>query len=715
MTGKIFSETSNIYQDQAKILFNYYRQAAEKIVQEEERIEHEIAVLEEQKAAKTQDLSKTVYWLFLFFLLIPIFVYFIKKNTLTKEIADLESKICEFNDQHEKIFRDYKVTKMGVAYIPVADQIKYNDKSFIVDYTGKIDESEVTLQLSRQNDLLIDTISDLGNLSKQAPIVETSDETETIAADNYSTSIQQINQHDYFGKLERSLRTVSYCMDDLDITSVSLPLVADNSSYLQFLNEYATTDVPQDAPVIKVFDQGKYVDSINKFQELNRLKDSLSNETAQFEDVLKNLIVSIANSVQTISALKIASTDKVIFESNKILYQILKSPYNHYSQVLEHEEIERIKNEKFDYSESVQSYEPFQLKTSSKVRYNLITGVWMAEDGSTTNFPFGVHQIYEEIVAPVVQNLMQENRIKRLEIYNNIQDKKTDYLTKWQQEVGDYFRDNRTSAQNIINLMQKSLQEYVAAYNYLIDLQKTEDNMMLSGGSLDSTIVEVTENAEETLASYKLQEQQFISVQTDFESYMERLDEDIRLKAERFGHIEYYDAKLRDGNANEAAVAASEIHDLDERRKPLASVNPLLAKASELPPMPHVEPVMFEHISLNLPKIAKNALDELDVDSTNPYKYEQQINIDKVLNDVPMSETFLQDENMNESDMEQVASEDSNEEEGQYIFDKDELNELPDEALIQICDELCIPYDINNFDRQYYITAILSDQNEFHL
>ena len=39
MTGKIFPESNNIYQDQAKILFNYYSQAAEKIVAEEERIE----------------------------------------------------------------------------------------------------------------------------------------------------------------------------------------------------------------------------------------------------------------------------------------------------------------------------------------------------------------------------------------------------------------------------------------------------------------------------------------------------------------------------------------------------------------------------------------------------------------------------------------------------------------------------------------------------
>jgi hypothetical protein len=326
MAGKIFLESSNIYQDQAKILFNYYSQAAEKIVQEEERIEKEIALLEEEKAVRNKDISNLWVW---FLTIILFFVYFIKKSNLQKQIDDLDTRISEFRKQHAEIFRDYKVSKLGVAYVPVADQIKYEDKSFIVDYTGKVHESEVTLQLSRQNDLLIDTISNLENLSSEAPIVETSNDTEPIDTDDYSRSMQQINQHDYFGKLDRSLRTISYCMDDLDTTSVSLPLVADSSEYLNFLNEFATSDVPENAPVIKVFDNEKYANSISKFQELNKLKDSLSNKTAQFEDVLKSLMMTMANSVQAISALKVASTDKVIFESNKILYQILKSPYNH--------------------------------------------------------------------------------------------------------------------------------------------------------------------------------------------------------------------------------------------------------------------------------------------------------------------------------------------------------------------------------------------------
>ena len=85
------------------------------------------------------------------------------------------------------------MSKLGVAYVPVADQIKYEDKSFIVDYTGKVDESEVTLQMSRRNDLLVETIGKLEQLSAEAPIVENSDDTEKVETEEYSRSIQEIN------------------------------------------------------------------------------------------------------------------------------------------------------------------------------------------------------------------------------------------------------------------------------------------------------------------------------------------------------------------------------------------------------------------------------------------------------------------------------------------------------------------------------------------
>ena len=613
MTGKIFKESNNILQDQAKILFNYYQQMADKIVIEEERIEKEIAKLEEEKKMLTQDLSKAKLWKWvLCILVVPFVYYYMKENEILKEINELENRINEFKKLHSEIFRDYKVTKLGVAYIPIANQIKYESKCFMIDHTGIVEETEVKLQLSKQNDLLIEKIADLEKLSSEAPLVESSNEIEQIDTEQYSRSMQQLNQHDYFGNLERSLRTISYCMDDLEVTSVSLPLVTNNSSYLDFVKEYSTSEVPNGAPILEVFDTEKYNDDIAKFQELNKLKDSLSRHNAQFEDVLKGLMVTMANSVQVISALKVASTDKIVFESNKVLYKILKSPYNHYSPVLEASQIERIRNENFNFGDSVQDYVPFQMKESSKVKYNLLSDTWVAEDGSTTNFPFGIQQMHEEIVAPIVQNLMKETRIERLKIYNHIKDQKMSYLNKWHQDTEDFYGRNRAESADLINLMRASLRDYVAAYNTMVSLKKTEDSMQQSGGSLDSTVVIANDSSAEVFAAFELQSKEFQNVQVDFEDYMERLKEDIDIKAAKFEHIDYYDALLRDGNSKAVAVASSEMHEMEERRKPLISVNPLFAKVSELLPVPSIEDLTYEHISLNLPIIAKNALRELD-------------------------------------------------------------------------------------------------------
>ena len=406
-------------------------------------------------------------------------------------------------------------------------------------------------------------------------------------------------------------------MDDLDISAVSLPLVANDSSYLGFLREYSTNEVPSGSPVFQVFDTNKYQGEVAKFQSINKLKDSLSRDTAQFEDVLKGLMMTMANSVQAISALKLASTDKVVFESNKVLYKILKAPYNHYSPVLEAQEIERISSENFNYGDSVQDYVPFNLKDSSRVKYNLVSDLWTAEDGSTTSFPFGIHQIHEEIVAPIVQNLMRETSVERMTIYNHIKDQKISYLNKWHQDTEDFYGRNRAESADLINLMRASLRDYVAAYNTLSSLKKTEESMNQSDGSLDATVVKTGDNSAEVFAAFELQSKEFQNVQLDFEAFMERLKEDIDIKAGKFEHIDYYDAMLRDGNAKDTAVAGNEANQLDDRRKPLVTVNPLFAKVSEIPPVPSVEDVVYDYVAINLPGLAKSSLNELESELSN--------------------------------------------------------------------------------------------------
>ncbi len=608
ITGKIFKDSGNIYQDEARVLFNYYEQAAERIVRQEESIEDEISQLEQERAEVEKKRSDTWKW---WLTIILFFMYYVRNKKYDREIAEINERIEGKRQEHDNIFRDYKVNKLGVAYVPVAHQIAYEDKCFVVDYTDQVPMSTVSLQMSRQNDLLVETMNQMEKLSKEAPVVETSDEVEKVDTNEYSLSIQEVNQSDYVGKLDRSLKTISYCMNDTEVKSVDLPLVADKSKYLNFLDEFTTSEA-NGHPVVKVFDDKRFDSRIDEFCQLNKLKDSLSNDTEQFEDILKHLMHTMAMSVQTISAMKLASTDKVINQSNDVLFKILKAPYNHYSPLLEAEEISRIRSERFNYEDAIQGYEPFQLKESSRVRYNLFSGEWTAEDNSNASVPFGVHQIYEEIVAPMVQRLMMENRVERIRVYGQIHDQKMSYLNKWHQDVDAFYRSNHAEGADIINNMQQTLSEYIEAFNTLGQLQKTLDSMEQEGATLDNTIVEKQDNSANVLAAYELQAQEFKRVQEEFSDYMDRLQDDIALKAERFGHVEFYDARLQDGYSNQMAVAANEVNDLDERRKPLASTNPLLAKESILLPEPSVEDLTFEHLSLNLPSIAVNVLEAVD-------------------------------------------------------------------------------------------------------
>jgi hypothetical protein len=616
MSGKIFDASANIYQDQAKVLFDYYKQAAEKIVSEEEKYEKEIAICKENVAQLNQDFAKAkqtrLIYLIFFFVLVPIYFAIkthFKMKELQIEIDANEQKIAEFQKMHKEIFRDYKVTKLGIGYVPVAAQIPFEDKSFMIDYTNSVNSQKFNLNTLKQAELFTSAVNDLDELMKDAPIIEKSDETESVSTDDYSLSIQNVTYHDYLGKIDRTLRTSSFCLSDLDLTSVSLPVVLPESEHSKFINEHSTTETGN-AHVFNIFDNSPYQDEIARFHSLNEMKKSLEKNQTQFEEVLKTLMMNMANSVQAITQVKLASTNMMVDTSNKTLFKILKCSYNHYSPNLEADEIERIRNEKFNYQESVENYQPFQLKPSSKLKYDIVSDCWVAEDGSKTNFPFGVHQIHEEIVAPIVQNLMEETRLERMKIYNNIKDQKTSYLNQWHQETMDFYGRNRTESNDLINIMRSTLSEYIASYNAMVALKKTEDNLK-NNSSIDASLVKSDENEAEIFAAFEAKSKDFKMIQEDFTQYMDRLKEDIDRRAEKFEYIEFYDASLRDTNFKEYAVASGRVNQLDARRMPLASVNPFFAETSELPPPPSIENVTYEHMSINLPKIAKTALDEL--------------------------------------------------------------------------------------------------------
>lgn len=637
MSGKVFPESANVYEDQARVLFDYYRGVAERIVAQEEDLEKKIAIAREEQAQFTSAAGgkklrerigygaaglllviavilqfQQVQLLWLVLPLLPLgysLWCFLEGKKLAKSVVDAGERMATFEQAHREIPRDFRVHKLGVVYVPVAGRVPFEDKSFLLDYTGNEKKTEFRLSTVREQDLFTNTVSDIEEFLKAVPIIETSHEMQEIDTDQYSRSIQKVPYYDYFGGLDRRMRTISTCLGQQDSLTVQIPVVLPDSEMAAFLAEFATTET-NGGPILPVFNVSAFDDEVARFRQINQMRKALERHSQQFEQVLRSLMVDIAQTVEAVTKLKVESTNKLVERANRLFFTILRSSYNHYSPRLESEEIERIRNESFSYEDCVDTYRPFQLRASSRVLYDPVSEAWVAEDGSRTSVPFGMQQLQEEIIMPVVQNLMQSTRLERMKIYHSIVDQKTDYLNKWHQDTEDFYGRNRAQGDDLINLMRSSLTDFIANYNTLQALEKTEEQMASSMGS--SGIVKPVENAGETLTTYEVQRREFESVQDDFNAYMDRLKDEIDRRAEKFRFVEFYDASLRDGTAKAMSRAAGNAAGIDARRRPLLAVNPLYAETSELAPAPALEELTDQHFGLDLNSVVSTALGELD-------------------------------------------------------------------------------------------------------
>ena len=635
MKGKVFSSSQDLYQDQAKILFDFYKDAAEKIVSQEEELEKEMGELKNsltmnatgKKKAQTQmyvgigilvvglALIAVIGWLSIAIAVAGL--YWGMKNyklfkSSGKSIDDVGVELKELENKHQQIFRDYKIEKMGVVYVPVASQVPFENKSFVIDHTGNSSVQNFELQLVNNQGALSEKLRELDELSTTAPLVEESKGVEEVSTEDYSTSIPKVKFYDYFGRMDRNLRDSAYFLSDLHTVSVGMPVIPPDSPVISYLNEYGTAN-PSGAPVLNVFDTAAYDKEIEQFNSLNAMRHSLSDQSEQFEDVLRRLISNVGYAVQTIAAAKVKSTNSLVESSNQLLFTILKTSYNHYSPKLEKDELEKIRQTNFNFRDTVENYTPFQLKESSRVRYDMKDHSWVAEDGSRTTMPYGISQIQEEIVAPIVQNLLAETRLNRLDIYNDIDNQKRDYLNQWHRETQDFYGRNRTSGDDLINIMRSNLTKLLAAQSTFERLDRMKSRMLQQ--MMDGDAQELEENAgdqlENTSRRFAEQSDDFKQIQEEFKEYMKFLQGDINKKAKEYGYIEYFDASLRDGMAKKIVDANDNVALLDDRRRPLASINPFYAFASNMPPAPAVEECVEEYMSLDIARVATDSLQEI--------------------------------------------------------------------------------------------------------
>ena len=674
MKGKVFESSMDVYQDQANVLFDFYLNAAQKIIDQEDafdnqcgKLDNEISEIEARKESVSRDYGigggLAVLGIILAALIHPAMAililagmgyagktYMFTRN-VQKEIDEVEERKQAVLEEKRNIFRDYKVNKIGVVYVPIAKKVPFGEKSVVVDLTGSTPQTAVSLQIANNPQALVNTLKDLEQLSTEAPIVEEAEQVERVETSDYSSSIQDVKFYDFFGTMDRTLRTGSYYLSDVTKKEIHVPFVQPGSEMMNYLNLFATTE-KEDAPIINVFDQYRYNKEMNEFKQINEFHAQFAQENANFEDVLKHLINNIGIAVQTVATLKVASNNKLIDSSNQLLFTILKNSYNHYSPLLEHEEIEKMRNTNFNYSDTVENYRPFQLKASSRVKYDAQTGNWVAEDGTTTTMPFGISQIQEEIVAPIVQNLLAESRIERLRIYNDIKNQKINYLNQWHQDTEDFYGRNRTSSDDLVNIMRSNMTKFLASKSTIESIARIKDTMqrqMVAGEKTEQIGADKNNADAENLAAFELQSQQFQQSQDDFNDYMERLKEDIDERAKNFEFIEYYDASLRDSMAKNLITASDNQDQLDSRRRPLASINPLYAQVSILPPSPSVDDTVSEQLSLNVARYAATTL--------------QEINDDKPIEEKPITEESVAEEPVTDETVADESKQKTSEEE----------------------------------------------------
>ena len=288
---------------------------------------------------------------------------------------------------------------------------------------------------------------------------------------------------------------------------MELPVVFPNTSYAKFLAEFGAT-ASENSVVFPVFDVHQHDEALATFHSLNKMKKSFERQSQRFEQVLRNLMVNIASTVQTVTGMKINSTNKLVEQSNRLLFTILKASYNHYSPKMEAEEIERIRNESFNYQDVADGYQPFQLKASSRVLYDAVSASMGRRGREQNQLSIRDAANSRRDRRPHPSEPVAGDARRATQIYNNIQDQKNSYLNKWHQDTEDFYGRNRAESADLINLMRSTFTEFLSNYNTLQALEHTEKQME-AGGNLSDTAVRSVDTGVEDVSAYELQRRQY--------------------------------------------------------------------------------------------------------------------------------------------------------------------------------------------------------------
>jgi hypothetical protein len=202
---------------------------------------------------------------------------------------------------------------------------------------------------------------------------------------------------------------------------------------------------------------------------------------------------------------------------------------------------------------------------------------------------------------PIVTNLMRENRLEREKLYQKFEGEKRDYLNQWNKETTDFYGRNRTSADELKSHIVETQAKFNETYASWNSIRKTMDAMEAEQNIEKGNVQPLDgETKSSMVAAATITTTNFQKQCDDFDAFMNRIQDDIAEKASKFGKVLYYEAVLRDQEAQKVAQATINPQNLDERRKQLLKVSPYFAAYAQLPPQPDMVQEVYDNLHVDL-------------------------------------------------------------------------------------------------------------------
>ena len=625
MKGKLFPDSICIYDDEAKVIYDYFSKAADKIISEEDRVNNNLNIVKSEiKAHKKKNTIRFVVSS-LFFVAMLISAFFVLFQGGTEptirisillfllisiaflagfsisgklSIKKLEERKAIYEKEFSNIKRDYNISKLGTAYVPVAERIPFDDKSLTVDYSGSVPNEVFDLKILNNTKAFEDDVNSFIEVLENIPKVD-SVASDVLDTSNYSSSIQEVPESGFTHAVTESLDKISADINDVKDFHVSLPVISPDSQNMKFIMECGVLN-PEEYPVIDVFDVSDIKPKVDIFYDI--YKERKNNATTGNEKAIASFVELIGKKFQSFFSDKMFSCTAVLQYNDNIFANVLKSPYRNYSPKLEAENLQAIREMSFDFNDMKESYRPFKLKESSILKFDLYSNSWIDETGAHFAVPFSISQIQQEIFMPIVSSLMNENAEERFAIYEKINSQKLDYLNKWHTETQDFYGRNRDTSDQLKSEILKSLSEYNTAYASWKSMKDTIERMD-GQQAVDLKNGEVRQSEglkSQILTEASLLNHNFEKIREEFDEYMERLQDDIDEKAGDFGHVKFFEAFLYAEEAKKMVDSIDALSSMNEEQRDIARISPYLAKYGTIPPKPSVDSEVYSILTQKL-------------------------------------------------------------------------------------------------------------------